>query len=125
MNSAARVESGITNLAISNAVEAQGFFYAPDPSSQLACTLAGNIGMNSGGAHCLKYGVTTNNVLGLKMVLMAGGVIECGGGRAARGPRSAPRQGRRCAFCAGPTAHVPCCSASTPARLPASALPPS
>jgi glycolate oxidase len=56
-----------------------GFFYAPDPSSQLACTLAGNIGMNSGGAHCLKYGVTTNNVLGLKMVLMDGEVIELGG----------------------------------------------
>src|SRR5262249_49837204 len=55
------------------------FFYAPDPSSQLACTLAGNIGMNSGGAHCLKYGVTTNNLLGLKMVLMDGEIIEVGG----------------------------------------------
>src|SRR5262249_32670409 len=55
------------------------FFYAPDPSSQLACTLAGNIGMNSGGAHCLKYGVTTNNVLSLKIVLMDGEVIEIGG----------------------------------------------
>ena len=63
-NRAARVEAGITNLAISNAVAAEGFFYAPDPSSQLACTLGGNIAMNSGGAHCLKYGVTTNNVLG-------------------------------------------------------------
>ena len=60
-------------------MKAQGFFYAPDPSSQLACTLAGNIGMNSGGAHCLKYGVTTNNVLGLKMVLMDGEVIDIGG----------------------------------------------
>ena len=60
-------------------MKAQGFFYAPDPSSQLACTLAGNIGMNSGGAHCLKYGVTTNNVLGLKMVLMDGEVVEIGG----------------------------------------------
>ena len=57
----------------------EGFFYAPDPSSQLACTLAGNIGMNSGGAHCLKYGVTTNNVLGLKMVLMDGEIVEIGG----------------------------------------------
>ena len=66
MNRVARVEVGITNLGISDAVKAQGFFYAPDPSSQLACTLAGNIGMNSGGAHCLKYGVTTNNVLGLQ-----------------------------------------------------------
>ena len=79
MNRVAHVEVGITNLGISEAVKEQGFFYAPDPSSQLACTLAGNIGMNSGGAHCLKYGVTTNNVLGLKMVLMDGEVIEIGG----------------------------------------------
>jgi glycolate oxidase len=79
VNRVARVEVGITNLAISEAVNAAGFFYAPDPSSQLACTLAGNIGMNSGGAHCLKYGVTTNNVLGLKIVLMDGSVIELGG----------------------------------------------
>jgi len=78
-NRTARVEVGITNLGISDAVKAQGFFYAPDPSSQLACTLAGNIGMNSGGAHCLKHGVTTNNVLGLKMVLMDGEVVEMGG----------------------------------------------
>jgi glycolate oxidase len=78
-NRTARVEVGITNLGISEAVKAQGFFYAPDPSSQLACTLAGNLGMNSGGAHCLKYGVTTNNVLGLKMVLMDGEVVEIGG----------------------------------------------
>jgi glycolate oxidase len=79
VNRVARVEVGITNLAISEAVKDRGFFYAPDPSSQLACTLAGNIGMNSGGAHCLKYGVTTNNVLGLKVVLMDGEVIEIGG----------------------------------------------
>ena len=79
MNRTARVEVGITNLGISEAVKAEGFFYAPDPSSQLACTLAGNIGMNSGGAHCLKYGVTTNNVLGLQMVLMDGEVIDIGG----------------------------------------------
>ncbi|MBX9591544.1 MAG: FAD-binding protein [Hyphomonadaceae bacterium] len=79
MNRTATVEVGITNLGISEAVKAQGFFYAPDPSSQLACTLAGNIGMNSGGAHCLKYGVTTNNVLGLKLVLMDGEVIDIGG----------------------------------------------
>jgi glycolate oxidase len=79
MNRTARVEVGITNLGISEAVKAEGFFYAPDPSSQLACTLAGNIGMNSGGAHCLKYGVTTNNVLGLRMVLMDGEVIDIGG----------------------------------------------
>jgi glycolate oxidase len=79
VNRVARVEVGVTNLSISEAVKAAGFFYAPDPSSQLACTLAGNIGMNSGGAHCLKYGVTTNNVLGLKMVLMDGEIIELGG----------------------------------------------
>ena len=76
----ARVEVGITNLGISAAVAAKGFFYAPDPSSQLACTLAGNIAMNSGGAHCLKYGVTTNNVLALRMVLIDGRVIDIGGG---------------------------------------------
>jgi glycolate oxidase len=75
----ARVETGITNLAISGAVGPEGFFYAPDPSSQLACTLAGNIAMNSGGAHCLKYGVTTNNVLGVKMVMIDGSIVEIGG----------------------------------------------
>lgn len=74
-----RVEAGVTNLAITDAVAADGFFYAPDPSSQLACTIAGNIGMNSGGAHCLKYGVTVNNVLGLKMVLVDGTIVEIGG----------------------------------------------
>ena len=74
-----RVEAGITNLAISGAVSAQGFFYAPDPSSQLACTVAGNIAMNSGGAHCLKYGVTLNNVLGVKMVLGDGEIVDSGG----------------------------------------------
>ncbi len=79
-NRIARVEAGITNLGISSAVAGKGFFYAPDPSSQLACSLGGNIAMNSGGAHCLKYGVTTNNVLGLKMVLMDGRIIELGGG---------------------------------------------
>ena len=74
-----RVEAGITNLAISNHVMGEGFFYAPDPSSQLACTIGGNIGMNSGGAHCLKYGVTTNNVLGVTMVLVDGTIVEVGG----------------------------------------------
>jgi glycolate oxidase len=75
----ARVEAGITNLAISAAVAAEGFFYAPDPSSQLACTLAGNLAMNSGGAHCLKYGVTTNNVLGVKLVTIDGEIVDIGG----------------------------------------------
>ena len=78
-NRFARVETGITNLGISAAVQPHGFFYAPDPSSQLACTLAGNIAMNSGGAHCLKYGVTTNNVLGIKMVLVDGAIVDIGG----------------------------------------------
>jgi len=76
---AARVQTGITNLGISNAVGDYGFFYAPDPSSQLACTLAGNIAMNSGGAHCLKYGVTTNNILGMTVVLADGQIVEFGG----------------------------------------------
>jgi glycolate oxidase len=78
-NRTASVEAGITNLAISAAVSHEGFFYAPDPSSQLACTIAGNIAMNSGGAHCLKYGVTTNNVLGVTMVLLDGTVVKIGG----------------------------------------------
>ena len=75
-----RVEAGRTNLSVSGAVEADGFFYAPDPSSQLACAIAGNIAMNSGGAHCLKYGVTTNNLLGVTLVTMDGTVVEIGGG---------------------------------------------
>ncbi|WP_136636154.1 FAD-linked oxidase C-terminal domain-containing protein [Pseudooceanicola onchidii] len=74
-----RVQTGITNLRVTGEVEADGFFYAPDPSSQLACAIAGNIAMNSGGAHCLKYGVTTNNLLGVTMVMMDGEVIEVGG----------------------------------------------
>ena len=78
-NRAATVQAGVTNLAISEAVAADGFFYAPDPSSQLACTIGGNIGMNSGGAHCLKYGVTTNNLLGVTLVLFDGTVIQLGG----------------------------------------------
>jgi len=74
-----RVETGRTNLSVTGAVEEAGFFYAPDPSSQLACAIAGNIAMNSGGAHCLKYGVTTNNLLGATVVLMDGTVMELGG----------------------------------------------
>ncbi len=74
-----RVQSGRTNLSVTGAVEEEDFFYAPDPSSQLACAIAGNIAMNSGGAHCLKYGVTTNNLLGVTLVLMDGTVTEIGG----------------------------------------------
>lgn len=74
-----RVQTGRTNLSVTGAVEQDGFFYAPDPSSQLACAIAGNIAMNSGGAHCLKYGVTTNNLLGVTLVKMDGTVVEIGG----------------------------------------------
>src|SRR5262249_40938477 len=72
-------QPGVTNLAISQAVETAGFYYAPDPSSQIACTIGGNVAENSGGVHCLKYGVTTNNILGLEIVLMDGEVIRFGG----------------------------------------------
>jgi glycolate oxidase len=78
-NRAARVEAGITNSGITDAVSGEGYFYAPDPSSQIACTIGGNVATNSGGAHCLKYGVTTNNVLGVRMVLMNGDVVDIGG----------------------------------------------
>jgi len=74
-----RVQTGRTNLSVTGAVEQHDFFYAPDPSSQLACAIAGNIAMNSGGAHCLKYGVTTNNLLGVTMVTMQGEIVELGG----------------------------------------------
>ncbi|MEP1961466.1 FAD-linked oxidase C-terminal domain-containing protein [Tateyamaria sp.] len=74
-----RVQTGRTNLSVTGAVESDGFFYAPDPSSQLACAIAGNIAMNSGGAHCLKYGVTTNNLMGVTLVQMDGTVVEIGG----------------------------------------------
>ncbi|KPB02537.1 FAD-binding oxidoreductase [Ahrensia marina] len=78
-NRTTTVEAGVTNLSISDAVSEDGFFYAPDPSSQLACTIGGNIGMNSGGAHCLKYGVTTNNLLGVKLVMFDGTIVDIGG----------------------------------------------
>jgi glycolate oxidase len=78
-NRCAVVQPGVTNLAITRAVEAEGFYYAPDPSSQIACTIGGNVAENSGGVHCLKYGLTTNNLLGLEMVLMDGTVLRLGG----------------------------------------------
>ncbi|MXN66194.1 FAD-binding protein [Stappia sp. GBMRC 2046] len=78
-NRAVVVQPGVTNLGITRAVEEEGFYYAPDPSSQIACSIGGNIAENSGGVHCLKYGLTTNNVLGLQMVLMTGEVIRIGG----------------------------------------------
>jgi len=72
-------QPGVTNLAISNAVAAAGFYYAPDPSSQIACTIGGNVAENSGGVHCLKYGLTTNNLLGLEMVTVDGEIVRLGG----------------------------------------------
>jgi len=72
-------QPGVTNLAITQAVQHKGFYYAPDPSSQIACTIGGNVAENSGGVHCLKYGLTTNNVLGLEMVLITGEIIRLGG----------------------------------------------
>ncbi len=72
-------QPGVTNLGITKAVEAEGFYYAPDPSSQIACTIGGNVAENAGGVHCLKYGLTTNNLLGLEMVLIDGTVIRLGG----------------------------------------------
>ena len=78
-NRVAVVGPGVTNLAVSQAVEHAGFYYAPDPSSQIACTIGGNVAENSGGVHCLKYGVTTNNVLGCELVLMSGEILRLGG----------------------------------------------
>ena len=78
-NRCAVVQPGVTNLGITDAVEDKGFYYAPDPSSQIACSIGGNVAENSGGVHCLKYGLTTNNILGLEMVLIDGTVIRLGG----------------------------------------------
>jgi len=78
-NRVAVVQPGVTNLAITKAVEADGFYYAPDPSSQIACTIGGNVAENSGGVHCLKYGLTTNNVLGVELVLISGEIVRLGG----------------------------------------------
>jgi glycolate oxidase len=78
-NRCAVVQPGVANLAITKAVEGEGFYYAPDPSSQIACSIGGNVAENSGGIHCLKYGLTTNNILGIEMVLMGGEVLRLGG----------------------------------------------
>ena len=78
-NRCAVVQPGVTNLGITRAVEHRGFYYAPDPSSQIACTIGGNVAENSGGVHCLKYGLTTNNILGVEMVLMNGDIVRLGG----------------------------------------------
>ncbi|MBS3648422.1 FAD-binding protein [Pseudaminobacter sp. 19-2017] len=79
MNRVVVAQPGVTNLGITHAVEADGFYYAPDPSSQIACSIGGNVAENSGGVHCLKYGLTANNVLGIEMVLMNGEVVRLGG----------------------------------------------
>ena len=73
------VQPGVTNLAVTKAVEDAGFYYAPDPSSQIACSIGGNVAENSGGVHCLKYGLTTHNVLGVELVLMDGEIVRLGG----------------------------------------------
>ncbi len=78
-NRCAVVQPGVTNLGITKAVEHENFYYAPDPSSQIACTIGGNVGENSGGVHCLKYGLTTNNVLGVELVLISGEILRIGG----------------------------------------------
>src|SRR5580704_13771094 len=78
-NRVAVVEPGVTNLAVTQAVEHGGFYYAPDPSSQIACTIGGNVAENSGGVHCLKNGMTTNNVLGCELVLVTGEIVRLGG----------------------------------------------
>jgi glycolate oxidase len=78
-NRAVVAQPGVTNLGITHAVEVEGFYYAPDPSSQIACSIGGNVAENSGGVHCLKYGLTANNVLGIEMVLMDGEIIRLGG----------------------------------------------
>ena len=78
-NRCVTAQTGVTNLAITQAVEGDGFYYAPDPSSQIACTIGGNVAENSGGVHCLKYGLTTNNLLGVELVLMDGEIIRLGG----------------------------------------------
>ena len=78
-NRVAVVEPGVTNLAVSQAVEHAGFYYAPDPSSQIACSIGGNVAENSGGVHCLKYGMTVNNLLGCELVLITGEILRFGG----------------------------------------------
>ncbi len=80
LNRIARVQPGVRNLAISEAVAQYGLYYAPDPSSQIACSIGGNVAENSGGVHCLKYGLTVHNVLGLKVLTIEGELLEIGGG---------------------------------------------
>jgi glycolate oxidase len=83
-NAVARLQPGVRNLAISEAVAAHGLYYAPDPSSQIACSIGGNVAENSGGVHCLKYGLTVHNVLGVRFATIDGDVLTLGGKRARR-----------------------------------------
>ena len=78
-NRAVVTQPGVTNLGITHAVQDEGFYYAPDPSSQIACSIGGNIAENSGGVHCLKYGLTTNNILGVEFVTIDGEILRFGG----------------------------------------------
>jgi glycolate oxidase len=79
VNRTVTAQPGVANLALTRAVEGHGFYYAPDPSSQIACSIGGNVAENSGGVHCLKYGLTTNNVLGVEIVLITGEILRLGG----------------------------------------------
>ena len=79
VNRTVTAQPGVTNLAITEEVAGEGFYYAPDPSSQIACTIGGNIAENSGGVHCLKYGLTTNNLMGLRIVTIEGEMLSLGG----------------------------------------------
>jgi glycolate oxidase len=78
-NRVAKVQPGVRNLAITQAAQVHGLYYAPDPSSQIACSIGGNVAENAGGVHCLKYGLTVNNVLGVRLVNAAGEIVELGG----------------------------------------------
>src|SRR4029434_10648157 len=78
-NRCATVEPGLINLSLTRAVASQGYFFAPDPSSQMVSSIGGNVATNAGGPHCLKYGITTNHVLGLELVTGAGALVRLGG----------------------------------------------
>jgi len=78
-NRTVTAQPGVTNLGITHAVQDRGFYYAPDPSSQIACSIGGNVAENSGGVHCLKYGLTTNNLLGVELVTIEGEILRLGG----------------------------------------------
>ncbi len=128
-NRAVTVQPGVTNLAVTKAVADKGFYYAPDPSSQIACSIGGNVAENSGGVHCLKYGLTANNLLGVELVLISGEVVRLGGKhldfrRAMTCSASSPAR-RACsassprspsASCKRRRRRGRCCSASTPRR---------